>query len=186
MRSSKPMPGNPWPHDMAIAVDDRPSLLLELLWIREAYELEPPGEDHPPLLSDTPVVIRDAVVSTDTRAKWEYAWPRIWHATAHADMAGHGWREEFGDDAFDSDSYRTWSQRGWDAYLATLPARVEDSPEWRDLPDLVTAWRAGLRRIITIPCSGAFTLKLGENALLMAFATRENSDSYRQALSTFV
>ncbi|MGP9649378.1 hypothetical protein ACT3TP_02690 [Glutamicibacter sp. AOP38-B1-38] len=186
MRSSKPMPGNPWPHDMAIAVDDRPSLLLELLWIREAYELEPPGEDLPPLLSDTPVVVRDAVVSTDTRAKWEYAWPRFWHAAAHADMAGPGWREEFGDDAFDSDSYRTWSQRGWDAYLATLPARVEDSPEWRDLPDLIPAWRAGLRRIITIPCSGAFTRKLGENALLMAFATRENSDSYRQALSMFV
>ena len=214
MRSSKPMPGNPWPHDMVITVEDRPSSLLELLWIREAYELEPRGEGLPPLLSDTPMVIRDAVVSTDTRAEWEYAWPRIWHAAAaHAGMesnsrmldevlrtadvsrervdllrrmVGPGWRGEFGDDAFDSDSFRTWSQRGRDAQLAALPARVEDSPEWRDLPGLIPAWRAGLRKITTIPCSGAFTRKLGENALLLDFATRDNSDSYRQALSTFV
>lgn len=186
MRLSKPRPGNPWPHDMVISLDDRPGLLLELLWLREAYELEPRGEGLPPLLSDTPMVIRDAVASTGIRAEWEYAWPRIWHdAAAYAGMAGSGWREEFGDDAFDSGSFRTWSQRGWDAYLAALPARVEDSPEWRDLPGLIPAWRAGLRKIVTIPCSGAFTRKIGENALLMDFATRENSDSYRQALSMF-
>lgn len=213
MRSSEPIPGNPWPHDMAITVEDWPRPLLKLLWIREAYELEPRGEGLPPLLSDTPMVIRDAVVGTDTRAGWEEAWPRIWHAAAgHAAMEsdsrmleeglrtadgsreradflrrmiGPGWRDEFGGDAFDSDSFHRWSQRGRDAQVAAVPARVEDSPEWRDLPALIPAWRGGLRKVVTIPCSGAFTRKLGDSALLVAFATRENSDNYRQALSTF-
>lgn len=213
MRSSKPIPGNPWPHDMVITVEDRPSLLLELLWIREAYELKPRGKSLPPLLSDTPMVIGDAVFSSNTRAEWEYWWPEIWHAAIshtgmdgnagildeclrtaagskeHADhfrrVIGPGWRDKFGDDAFDNDSFRAWSQRRWDAQLAILPANVEDSAEWRNLPSLIHAWRAGLRRIITIPCFGAFTHKLGESVLLLDFATRDNSDSYRQALSTF-
>ena len=50
MRSNAPIPGNPWPHDMIITVEDRPNVLLELLWIREAFALQPHGEDLPPLL----------------------------------------------------------------------------------------------------------------------------------------
>jgi len=38
---------------------------------------------------------------------------------------------------------------------------------------------------VTIPCSGEFTRRVGENALLMTAATREDSDSYRRALSSF-
>lgn len=185
MRSSKPTHKNPWPRDMIITVEDRHSLLLELLWLREAYELTPQGDNLPPLLSDTPTPLRDAMISTSTQAEWESAWPRIWQAAIHTGIERPGWREEFGDGAFDNDSFRTWSQRGWDAYLATSPVRVEDSPERRDLPNLIPAWRAGLRKIITIPCTGEFTQKLGENTLLMDFATRNNSDSYRQALDTF-
>lgn len=37
MRSVHQIPGNPWPHDMTITVEDRPAPLLELLWLREAY-----------------------------------------------------------------------------------------------------------------------------------------------------
>ena len=70
---------------MMITVEDRPNALLELLWIREAYGLQPQGEDLPPLLSDTPAFAQNAPLSTSIRDEWEVAWPRIWHAAvAHA------------------------------------------------------------------------------------------------------
>ena len=42
MLSSSPMPENPWPHDMLITTD-HPSPLFELLWVREAWGLQPAG-----------------------------------------------------------------------------------------------------------------------------------------------
>ena len=207
------MPGNPWPHDMSITVEDRASTLLELLWVREAYELQPRVEDLPPLLSDTPATVQNSAVSAETREEWEGAWPRIWHAalshtaqdsdprlfdelratadgsTQRADllrrMIGPTWRDDFGDSAFDDDSRSDWFQRGMDAHLAAMPKSLSDQPEHRDLPALIPAWHAGLTKIVTIPCSGEFTRRVGENALLMTAATREDSDSYRRALSSF-
>jgi hypothetical protein len=67
-----------------------------------------------------------------------------------------------------------------------MPTRLEDQPERRDLAALIPAWRAGLTTIVTIPCAGEFTLRIGENALLTTAATREDSDSYRRALSMFI
>lgn len=214
MRSSAPIPGNPWPHDMLITVDDRPHILLELLWLREAYELQPEGEDLPPLLLDTPATVQDPAVSIDTRGEWGAAWPRIWHAAvAHASqdvdprlfdqlrttaddspervdllhrVVGTSWRDDFGGSAFNHESHATWSQRGMDAHLAAMPTELENQPERRDLPALIPAWRAGLTRIVTIPCASEFTRRIGENALLTTAATRENSDRYRRALSTFI
>ena len=214
MRSNAPIPGDPWPHDMMITVEDRPNFLLELLWIREAYALKVDGEDLPPLLSDPPASVQNAAVSTVAREEWAGAWPRIWNAVvAHvgpdldpglfveiqatangsverADLlqriVGPSWRDEFGDSVFDHDSYSTWSQAGMDAHLTATPTRLEDDPERRDLPALVSAWHAGLTKIVTIPCSGEFTRRISENALLMTAATRADSDSYRRALSAFI
>ena len=52
MRSSGPLPGNPWPHDMVITVEDDLQPLLDLLWIREAWNLSQVGVALPPLLVD--------------------------------------------------------------------------------------------------------------------------------------
>lgn len=133
MRSVNPDPGNPWPHDMVLTVEDRPHALLELLWLREAHHLEPRGENLPPRLSETP---DDSSMDTDAalRADWERVWPRAWHAaldhsgrdtdarlfdriqeTADGsperaallrEIVGPDVRVHFGPDAFDDPSYR--------------------------------------------------------------------------------
>jgi len=54
VRSSVPIPGNPWPHDMVITVDDDPVSLVELLWVRDAWGLQPLHDDVPPPLVDSP------------------------------------------------------------------------------------------------------------------------------------
>jgi hypothetical protein len=199
---------------MTITVDDQPNMLLELLWIREAHQLQPRGEDLPPLLSDSPPVQRDRVVNAEERAHWEDAWPRMWDAAvAHAGtendprlfqeiqrtangsaeradllrrIVGPDWRDEFGGGALDADSYGRWQQRAHDHQREKLPTSLEASPERRDLESLILAWRAGLTKVVTIPCAGDFTRKIGPHGLLTTQATRDTSAKYRQALSSFI
>jgi hypothetical protein len=212
MRSSRRIPDNPWPHDMGITVEDRPTALLELLWIREAHELHPHGA-LPPLLVDTPAGASRAGASAAERVEWEITWPRMWHAaaehagrdqdrqqferlqrTAHGsperekilhEMVGPSWRDTFGDPIFDDDSYQDWSRRGTDTHLSSMRRRMTHSPEHRDLDALIRAWRAGLTKIVTIPCEGEYSHKITPNALLMTDATRNDSDSYQRALDSF-
>lgn len=214
MRTDAPITGDPWPHDMSITVEEQPHALVELLWIREAYGLRPRGEDLPPLLLDSPRPARGASTGVAARERWEQEWPAIWRAAeAHAGLdhdprlfdelhatpsgstrradllrqiGGPDWRESFGGDALDDDSYREWVERLSDALPTAMPRRLEEQPERRDLAALIAAWRAGLTRIVAIPCIGEFTRRVGENALLMTARTRENSDSYRRALFSFI
>ena len=48
MRFTEPVPNNPWPHGMAISVEDTPQHLTILLFIREAWGIAA-GADVPPL-----------------------------------------------------------------------------------------------------------------------------------------
>ena len=213
MRSLRPIPGNPWPHEMTITIDDSPSALLELLWIREAFDLHIDADDLPPLLTDSPAPAAGPVLADSTRATWQYAWPRLWRAAAqHAghdqdpaqferlhetaggsperlqilqEMFGPSWRDEFGDAVFDDTSYREWSQRGTDKLLSATRHTQTESPEHRDLAALIRAWRAGLTKVVTIPCRGEFSRKITANALLMTDATRADSPTYQRALDSF-
>lgn len=78
VRSSVPMPDNPWPHDMVITLEDTPRTLLDLLWIREAWGLEPVGEDLPPRLVATPEPVDDEARECAPIAQWQDAWPGLW------------------------------------------------------------------------------------------------------------
>lgn len=212
MRSVEPIPGNPWPHDMILTVEDRPSALLELLWLREAHGLDPEGDDLPPLLIQTPEPAAKPVDDA-TRAEWEGAWARLWRdVAAHAgrefdprlleqlhgtalggaqreallsELVGPEWGGEFGRDALEDPSYQRWTQRGMDEFRASRPRALADSPERRDLEALVPAWRAGLTKIVVIPCRGEHTRTLGPNALLVTEGTRADSAAYRRALASF-
>lgn len=87
------MPDNPWPHDMVLSVEDLPHALLELLWVRQAYDLQPRGEDLPPLLTVPPLQLLQPP-SDATRQEWTSAWPSMWtaalqHAGREHDPASH-------------------------------------------------------------------------------------------------
>jgi len=213
MRSVRPIPGNPWPHEMTITVDDSPSTLLELLWIREAYHLRIEDEHIPPLLTEAPAAANGPAPTESASAIWEQAWPRLWRAvTQHAgrdqdpgqferlqqtangsperlqilhEIVGPSWRDEFGDAVFDDPSYREWSQRGTDRQISAMRQPGAESPEHRDLDALIRAWRSGLTKVVTIPCQGVFAHKITDNALLMTDATRADSSAYQRALNSF-
>ena len=213
MRWLKSIPRNPWPHDMIITVEDRPSALLELLWLREAYGLHVEGDDLPPLLIRAPDPA-EKTVDDATRGEWAGAWVRLWHdVAAHAgrerdpklleqlhgtalggaermallsELIGPSWDDEFGRDALEDPSYRRWAESSMQEFHASRPRALADSPEHRDLEALVPAWRAGLTQIVVIPCRGEHTRSLAPNALLVTEGTRADSDAYRRALAAFV
>lgn len=208
MRSTTPMEGNPWPHDMVISVDSDPYHLLELLWVREAWGLRPTGDQLPHGLVDPPVRAGDS----DDRDAWEAAWPEVWedvvnHAavlvepsifeelTRTADgskeraemirrLHGPTWRERFGDTAF-TDDYRAWTEARFHARRDERPRSLAESPERRSLEALIPAWQVGLSKVITIPCRGEHARVIGGSALLMTEATRKDPDRYAAALETF-
>lgn len=93
--------------------------------------------------------------------------------------------DEFGLDAFEDRSYQDWEQRGMAAHIASRPHALENSPERRDLDSLIPAWRAGLVKVVTIPCRGEHTRRVGKQALLVTDETRADSGRYRRALEFF-
>jgi hypothetical protein len=212
MRSLVPIPGNPWPHDMVITVEDDSHTLIDLLWIREAWNLHPVGDDLPPLLSDASV---SAQVESDAPAEfahWQYAWLDLWEAclnhaglvqdarlfdqlpaTANGStervemlsrMFGPSWRDTFGDAAF-TDAYQAWTRAAFLARVARHSQPLEEEPERASLEALIPAWRAGLSKIVVIPCRGTHTRVIGEHSLLVTAETRDDPQRYSEALAQF-
>lgn len=207
MRSTIPMKDNRWPHDMVISIDDSPHHIVELLWVREAYGLRPKG-DLPPPLVDAPLRADEAAPA----GEWDGARPEVWdtvvrHATGvvtspsfeeiknTADgsperaellalMRGPTWRDRFGDTAFD-ESYSLWREKRFREQSAKRPLSLAESPEHRSLDAVISAWEAGLSKVITIPCRGEYTRVVGDTALLMTEATHTNPELYTAALGTF-
>jgi hypothetical protein len=197
---------------MSITIEDRANPLLELLWIREAYHLRPDGDDLPPLLLNPPTQRLTPPSSIDGQS-WTSAWPSLWAATvAHAGteldpslherlshtangsrerldllqrIVGTNWRDHFGPAALDRDSYQEWNHAAFQAKLASRPAGLGGNALRRDLDAVVTAWRAGMNTIITIPCRDEYTRRVGDNALLITEQTITTSDSFRRALAAF-
>ena len=211
MRSSVPIPGDPWPHEMVITIDDDPNPLVELLWIREAWGLQPLGDDLPPLLVDPPDPGMSEGEERDI-AGWQAAWPRLWldtlrhaggvrdpglfdalrstadNSTERADLIaqlmGPSWRDRFGEAGLD-ERWAAWTGARFQQRVASRPGSFEDQPERRSLEALIAAWRVGLTKIVTIPCHGEYTRTIGKHTLLMTDATRDEVDMFSAALNQF-
>ncbi|WP_120337685.1 hypothetical protein [Cryobacterium soli] len=87
MQPLDPEVGNSWPASMMITIENSAYSLLELLWLREAWQLGPSGEDVPPLLENPPTTLSGVSgeagagqVSVDQIKAWEDVWPSLWRA----------------------------------------------------------------------------------------------------------
>ena len=212
MLSSVPIPGNPWPHDMVLTIENDSQTLLDLLWVREAWSLQPAGDDLAPLLSVTPIGAHNEAVPVGKIAEWQEAWPSIWQACLqHAgqirdatvfeqllgtaigaveralllqELVGPSWRDTFSDDAF-TDQYLVWSQAQFGANSHPRYQTLEEAPERVSLAALIPAWQAGLSKVVVIPCTGSFTRVIGQHALLLTAETRDDPKRYSDALGLF-
>lgn len=206
MRSVTPEESR-WPRRMTITVTDDSESVMELLWVREAWGLHPAG-DLPPLLVEPPTEVREA----PDAVAWENAWSAMWDAVIRhaggtidpaglqelittpagspvraeliAQLVGPTWRDRFGDAAFD-DRHHAWTERLFQARAAARPRSLDEEPERRALDALVPAWRAGLTKVVTIPCRGEYTRVIGDCALLVTDTTRADPVLYSAALASF-
>jgi hypothetical protein len=197
---------------MAITIDDDLQAVLELLWIREAWLLDPAGPDLPPPLADSPAPRPELVRSAAPIAEWREAWPRVWAAVVeHAgsvrdpaifdrlrdtaegaderarllrELVGPSWRDELGDEALTVEAEQ-WMDARYQDRVARWPVPLEERPERVALDALVPAWRRGLTNIVEIPCRGSFTRRIGAHALLVTAETRSDPARYREALAEF-
>ncbi|WP_345761323.1 hypothetical protein [Diaminobutyricibacter sp. McL0608] len=207
MRSSVPIPGNPWPRDMRLTIENDSQTLHELLWIREAWALPLPLDD-PPRLVDTPQPMsrRDRLIAPNQ--EWTSEWVRLWdacvlHAATPRDPAllerlshdaidpeeriellgqlyGPSWRGHFGDAAL-PDAYNAWDEK-------VRPSELPDlaSPERDALDALIPAWEHGLTQIVVIPCVGDYARRVRDHGLLVTATTRNTPSLYEAALRGYV
>ena len=201
MRSSEPMPGNPWPHDMLISIDE-PHSLVYLLFVREAWSLV---VDDVPHIEPVPAVgasARPAGVDADAAAdQWRHEWARAWamfepldRAVREPDAETARLLKELSDEelavatsplpsdywstGIDGDAFGLWSAAIQDDH--TVP--LEQHPERVCLDALIPAWRTGLTRIVQLPFTGYFARRINSGTLVVSRATRHNADWYRRAL----
>lgn len=211
MKSSYPIPGDPWPPDMTMTVEDRPTTVNEMLWVREAFALNVTGDAPPPLI-DTPAPASRPLTDAE-RDHWTTAWPGLWsevvdHAgrlhdreamdrLMHRDtppderetllhrLSGPSWRDEFGDEVFDDPSYRAWDARSFEAVRSAHPRSLEAQPERRAVSELASAWGRGLVKVVVLACEGTHVRTLPPQGLLVTAGDRAEDASYREALASF-
>lgn len=197
---------------MVITVEDDSQTLLELLWIREAWQLHSVGDDLPPTLVDTPTIVDGQRRVGAPIAAWQDAWPGMWdaclrHAAAVRDpkvftrlhssetgsderarllneLSGPSWRDEFGSDALTPEAAQ-WMHMLFRQRVDRSRQPVSEQPEHAALEALVPAWRRGLTKLVQIPCRGTFTRVVGAHALLVTGETRADPTRYRKALTEF-
>jgi hypothetical protein len=212
MRSSVPIPGNPWPHDMSLTIEDDPHALVELLWIRQAWNLNPTGDDPPPLLSNFSTSAGAETLLSDKSADWQEAWPSMWlaclehagqirdpsmfeqlHQTANGSverldllqkLSGPSWRNSYGDEAF-TERYQTWNQAQFEMSSQRHIRSWDEEPERVTLAAVIPAWQAGMTKVVVIPCRGTYSRVIGQHALLVTAETRADNERYSEALGLF-
>jgi len=99
-------------------------------------------------------------------------------------MMGPSWRDDFGGEAF-TEAYETRTLARFEAQARRQPRTLEEEPERISLDGLIPAWRAGLTKIVTIPCRGSRARRIGEHALLMTDETGNDPKRYAAALDQF-
>lgn len=212
MRSSVPIPGNPWPHDMSLTIEDDPHALVDLLWIRQAWNLNPTGHDLPPLLSNFSTSAGAETLLSDKSADWQEAWPSMWlgclehagqirdpsmfeqlHQTANGSverldllqkLSGPSWRTSYGDEAF-TERYQTWNQAQFEMNSQRHIRSWDAEPERGTLAAVIPAWQAGMTKVVVIPCRGTYSRVIGQHALLVTAETRADNERYSEALGLF-
>ena len=204
MKSSVPIPDNPWPHDMVIRVDENPNNVCLLLFIRSAWGIA--SDADVPLLDSEPgpgnSILPSSGSAEEWSARWKREWVKAWEWYPLSDLHPRPtsrllrslsrpgqllhpalppfWQAEWGDDGIDGAAFNRWL-----AALRPDPlVALEEQPERVCLDALIAAWNAGLETIVTLPYKGYFAERISARHLVVSDATRADRESYNRALVT--
>lgn len=200
MRFSDDVPGNPWPRDMQVGVEECWPPLIYLLFVRSAWHLdieavprldsEPdPGRSHRPENLDVDAAGRRWL------AEWHRAWthfdPPSVRVSTPDETTQHLLDTLTDDELWQATS--TWPSDFWDAgvdraacdrWRSSMAAPLSALPENQVVPALTRAWRTGLTTIIQMPYIGSFALRINQEHLVVSPTTRNDPDLYGRALES--
>lgn len=200
MRFAEDIPGNPWPHDMQISVEECWPPLIYLLFVRSAWRLEidsvprlgsepDPGSSRRPENLDVDDAVR----------RWLSEWQRAW---THFDAASVAVRapdeatQHLLDTLSDDELWQavsTWPSDFWDSgidhdacdrWRASMAAPLGELPEHRAVSALAEAWRSGLTTVIQLPYIGYFAHRINREHLVVSATTRRDPELYYRALES--
>ncbi|GAA2180845.1 hypothetical protein GCM10009785_13370 [Brooklawnia cerclae] len=178
-----------WPPEMVISVQSATLRMLQLLYVREVYQLSTqtrlPGLD--------PAPSEHAAAPQGWRSdRWETEWSaalaelvRGERSRAAGTPSRQGIFDALHPRASDRDidsqlgiSFQKWQQRTH--RHPSGPFRT--SPDYLALDDLIAAWSNGFTTCVMLPLAGEYATRLGRHILLVSPTTRHSPDSYRDAL----
>jgi hypothetical protein len=204
MQSSEPMPGNPWPHDMVIRVEDAPPDLCELLFVRDAWGLSIP--EVPPIdgAIDAGASLRPPIPMAELErlwlADWNLAWEHYDVTSRVVEVPDEARLREIAETADEELHERFWATTpiwrdgmdvdacwAWRTALAesTRPVSYDETPERKSLAALIGAWELGLVSIIQLPFEGDYSRRLNSECLVVSRHTRATPLLYGRALDRF-
>ncbi len=167
---------------MLIRVESLPIELLELLWIREAWEIHV-GGNSPRCLVTPP----RSEGTHRFSARWEDRWPHWWNdavnavTTARSPIFGpqRPWKASL------TPRFSEWLEDRHSEVATGLIVPLESTPERLAASALGLAWDAGLTQIVTIPTLGNYSHRLNEQTLLLAEVDRMDPNRYPLVLTQF-
>lgn len=196
------MPGNPWQHDMTITIENSPPFLIELLFVRSAWHLDPAGVPRLDREPDPGTSARPRRPAVDELERlWLIDWQSAW--TQYQDpVKGR---------APDEDALRHIAESSYEQLVEEFTARPSaiwhtgldsgavnawrmslvdndrtpliQSPERQALPALIHAWHQGIDTIVQLPYRGHLAQQLSRRHLLVSGVTRHDRDLYTEALA---
>ncbi|PPG51714.1 hypothetical protein C5C24_06545 [Rathayibacter sp. AY2B3] len=189
---------------MSFIVDERPRHLLELLFLRAAWNLE--TDEHFPELLLAVDRVESEIPESEGREEWSRRWSQAWRrgtewyespsdattidpalirslntpgAPRHSQHPPK-WSAEWGDEGIDQERMEHWVNR-----VSRPTPLVPTSPEYLVVEALEAAWNRGLRGVVVLPFIGEWQTVLSPSRLGLSPNIRLDRDLYVRALASY-
>lgn len=190
-----------WPQKMSLEIDALPHLILELLYLRNTWQIA--ADIDLPELEPQPAVGISQLPDSEDRFLWEVRWKKQWKqawntrisgqyrvpgtqtlsAGCRANKPADPWRTEYGVAGFDSSAYERWEKQ---IQVFAERSLAEATHHEQIEPVIIAAWERGLKQITVLPWQGFISLRLGASHLVTSLSTIHETQWLRAALAQWI
>ncbi|KQO61187.1 hypothetical protein ASF23_11850 [Curtobacterium sp. Leaf261] len=175
---------------MLIAEDRQDSRLLSLLYARDAWGISPSTPLPETLLSKPrPQPSQPGIDRATLTARWDDDWQALMNGfrarpddtsfssfSAWVRALPQSWALQF-EDVWDDVAFESWRDE------ISRPGEGDFAPTV--IPDLIGAWRRGLRSITVLPFAADWVVPVGTSELFVSQPMRDDAEAFGRVLRDF-